>query len=109
MRGTLQYLSADFRDGQITVAGKKYPAGTFCVHLLNRFYAHDTAARIAVFKTNILQVQRTLDARVNESESLGLYNTHHMIRLKYGTAYGLTLYNREGEGLTVVVRMPYKR
>ena len=61
MRGTLQYLSADFRDGQITVAGKKYPAGTFCVHLLNRFYAHDTAARIAVFKTNILQVQRTLE------------------------------------------------
>ncbi|MBQ2442520.1 MAG: hypothetical protein II498_04175 [Ruminococcus sp.] len=61
MRGTLQYLSADFRDGQITVAGKKYPAGTFCVHLLNRFYAHDTAARIAVFKTNILQAQRTLE------------------------------------------------
>ena len=61
MRGTLQYLSADFRDGQITVAGKKYPVGTFCVHLLNRFYAHDTAARIAVFKTNILQVQRTLE------------------------------------------------
>ena len=61
MRGTLQYLSADFRDGQIIVAGKKYPAGTFCVHLLNRFYAHDTAARISVFKTNILQVQRTLE------------------------------------------------
>ena len=57
----------------------------------------------------LAQVQRTLDARVNESESLGLYNTHHMIRLKYGAAYGLTLYNREGEGLTVVVRMPYKR
>ena len=61
MHGTLQYLSADFRDGQITVAGKKYPAGTFCVHLLNRFYAHDTAARIAVFKISILQVQRTLE------------------------------------------------
>lgn len=61
MHGTMQYLSADFRDGQISVAGKKYPAGTFCVHLLNRFYAHDTAARIAVFKVNILQVQRTLE------------------------------------------------
>ena len=61
MHGTLQYLTADFRDGQITVAGKKHPAGTFCVHLLNRFYAHDTAARVVVFKVNILQVQRTLE------------------------------------------------
>lgn len=55
------------------------------------------------------QVQQALAGGVNESGSLGLYNTHHLIRLRYGEAYGLTLDNRAGDGLTVRVRMPYKR
>ena len=54
-------------------------------------------------------VQKTLDEGVNDSGCLGLYNTHQMIRLKYGAPYGLLLENREGEGLTVRVRMPYAR
>jgi sensor histidine kinase YesM len=54
-------------------------------------------------------VQKTLDEGVNDSGCLGLYNTHQMIRLKYGKPYGLSLENRAGEGLTVRVRMPYVR
>ncbi|MBQ2227638.1 MAG: histidine kinase, partial [Firmicutes bacterium] len=52
-------------------------------------------------------VQKALDEGVNPGESLGLFNTHQMIRLKYGAPYGLSFENRPGEGLTVKVRMPY--
>lgn len=57
----------------------------------------------------LAEVQKALDEGVNPGESLGLFNTHQMIRLKYGAPYGLSFENRPGEGLTVKVRMPYKR
>ncbi|MCR4804396.1 MAG: sensor histidine kinase, partial [Clostridia bacterium] len=55
------------------------------------------------------QVQQALDEGVNGTGSLGLFNTHQLIRLKYGAPYGLTLENRAGEGLTVICRMPARR
>lgn len=57
----------------------------------------------------LAEVQKALDEGVNPGESLGLFNTHQMIRLKHGAPYGLSFENRPGEGLTVKVRMPYKR
>lgn len=43
------FFTADYRDGRVYFDGKNYPAGVFAAHLLNRFYANDTAARLAVF------------------------------------------------------------
>ncbi|MBR3395154.1 MAG: histidine kinase, partial [Firmicutes bacterium] len=57
----------------------------------------------------LAEVQKALDEGESGGESLGLFNTHQMIRLKYGAPYGLSFENRPGEGLTVKVRMPYKR
>ena len=45
------FFTADYRDGQVYSGGKKYPAGHFTVQLMNQYYAQDTAARIAVFRT----------------------------------------------------------
>jgi hypothetical protein len=62
MTDKIDYFSAAFRDGRIYIAGKSSPAGSFCVHLLNQFYKHDTAARISVFVLNILYITNTLKA-----------------------------------------------
>ena len=60
-------------------------------------------------RERLAQVQQSLESGVNDTGCLGLYNTHQMIRLRCGPSYGLTLENRDGEGLTVNVRMPYGR
>ena len=49
MNTTSCFFTADYRDGQVYYAGKKYPAGHFTVTLMNQYYKNDTAARIAVF------------------------------------------------------------
>ena len=49
MNETNCFFTADYRDGQVYYAGKKYPAGHFTVQLMNQYYKDDTAARIAVF------------------------------------------------------------
>lgn len=58
----IDYFSAAFRDGRVYIAGKNYPAGSFCVHLLNQYYKHDTAARLSVFKRYNLHVTNMLKA-----------------------------------------------
>ena len=45
----VSYFSADYRDGRVSINNKKFPAGTFAVHLLNQYYQNDTAARISVY------------------------------------------------------------
>ncbi len=57
----ISFFHANYRDGRVHIGGKTYPAGTFATYLLNRYYENDTAARIAVFKQNILAVQRELE------------------------------------------------
>ena len=47
------FFTADYRDGRVLFGGKSYPAGVFATHLLNQFYIHDTAARIAVFRDEL--------------------------------------------------------
>ena len=49
MRNTVHFITADYRDGRVSLNGKNYPAGVFATHLLNQFYVNDTAARIAVY------------------------------------------------------------
>ena len=49
MNTTSCFFTADYRDGQVYYAGRKYPAGHFTVTLMNQYYKNDTAARIAVF------------------------------------------------------------
>lgn len=56
----VSFFNAGYRDGRVHIGGKSYAAGTFATHLLNQYYENDTAARIAVFKQNILAVQREL-------------------------------------------------
>ena len=49
MREKIDFFTADYRDGQVHIGGKTYPAGYFAVHLLNQYYENDTAARIGVY------------------------------------------------------------
>ncbi|MBQ6699872.1 MAG: hypothetical protein IJM98_04345 [Oscillospiraceae bacterium] len=57
----INYFSADYRDGLVTMAGKTYPAGTFATHLLNQYYENDTVARISVFTVKNWHLQDTLE------------------------------------------------
>ena len=50
MNETSCFFTADYRDGQVYYAGKKYPAGHFTVTLMNQYYDNDTAARISVYR-----------------------------------------------------------
>lgn len=53
-------FSADYRDDRVYLGGKNYPLGHFTVDLLNQYYENDTVARIAVTRTNIQRIDRTL-------------------------------------------------
>ena len=61
MNEKVQYFHADYRDGRVHIGGKVYQAGVFANHLLNQYYKNDTAARIAVFTTDNLFIQRKLN------------------------------------------------
>ena len=56
------FVSADYRDGRVRIGSKTYPAGHYCVHLLNQYYKDDTAARISVFTNRNWQMQEQLKA-----------------------------------------------
>ena len=58
----VRFFSADYRDGRVRIGGKTYPAGYYCVHLLNQYYTDDTAARISVFTNRNWQLQEELKA-----------------------------------------------
>lgn len=57
----VQYFHADYRDGRVHIGGKVYQAGVFATHLLNQYYKDSTAARIAVFTTDNMFLQRKLN------------------------------------------------
>ena len=61
MKEKVRYFHADYRDGRVHIGGKVYQAGIFATHLLNQYYKDDTAARIAVFTTDNLFIQRKLN------------------------------------------------
>ncbi len=72
------FFTADYRDGRVIFGGKSYAAGIFAVHLLNRFYIDDTAARISVFRDSLnLHILRQLqDGYLNISDFVKTgYNT----------------------------------
>ena len=56
------FFSADYRDGRVRIGKKTYPAGHYCVHLLNQYYKDDTTARISVFTNRNWQLQEQLKA-----------------------------------------------
>ena len=58
----VRFFSADYRDGRVRIGGKTYPAGYYCVQLLNQYYKDDTAARICVFTNRNWQLQEQLKA-----------------------------------------------
>ena len=58
----VRFFSADYRDGRVRIGGKTYPAGYYCVQLLNQYYTDDTAARICVFTNQNWQLQEELKA-----------------------------------------------
>ena len=74
MKEKVRYFHADYRDGRVHIGGKVYQAGVFATHLLNQYYKDDTAARIAVFTTDNLFIQRKLNMgyiKVSEFVSAG--------------------------------------
>ena len=74
MKEKVRYFHADYRDGRVHIGGKVYQAGVYATHLLIQYYKDDTAARIAVFTTDNLFVQRKLNIgyiKVSEFVSAG--------------------------------------
>ncbi len=59
---SVRFFSADYRDGRVRIGNKTYPAGYYCVHLLNQYYKDDTAARLSVFTHRNGQLQNQLQA-----------------------------------------------
>lgn len=56
---------------------------------------------------NFGKIQSELMKETDKSEMhIGLTNVHNRIRLMYGTQYGITLVNKVGEGLTVILKFP---
>ena len=60
MREKIDFFTADYRDGQVHIGGKTYPAGYFAVHLLNQYHENDTAARIGVYAVQNDHLRDTL-------------------------------------------------
>ena len=58
----VNFFSADYRDGRVRIGSKTYPAGYYCVHLLNQYYKDDTVARLSVFTHRNEQLQAELKA-----------------------------------------------
>ena len=56
----VKFFSADYRDGRVRIGNKTYPAGYYCVYLLNQYYKDDTAARLSVFTHRNEQLQAEL-------------------------------------------------
>ena len=82
MNTTSCFFTADYRDGQVYYAGKKYPAGHFTVTLMNQYYKNDTAARIAVFSGfgfRILEQLRDGFLNVREFHKVG-ENLHWAVK-----------------------------
>ena len=67
----VRFFSADYRNGRVRIGGKTYPAGYYCVHLLNQYYKDDTAARISVFADKNWMLQKQLRiGYINEGDFL---------------------------------------
>ena len=58
----VQFFSADYQDGRVRIGNKTYPAGDYCIHLLNQYYENDTAARLSVFVSENMMLQSELQA-----------------------------------------------
>ncbi|MCP3740022.1 sensor histidine kinase [Rossellomorea sp. BNER] len=52
------------------------------------------------------EIQNHLEGEPVDSNSIGLKNIHHRIRLKYGKACGLEINSIEDKGTTVVIKIP---
>ena len=82
------FFTADYRDGQVYSGGKKSPAGHFTVQLMNQYYVHDTAARIAVFRDGVNG--RVLE-QLRDGSAMSIDVNHFLekkITLRYGIAFG---------------------
>ena len=67
----VRFFSADYREGRVRIGGKTYPAGYYCVHLLNQYYKDDTAARISAFVDKNWMLQKQLRiGYINEGDFL---------------------------------------
>ncbi|PZM65484.1 hypothetical protein DOE73_11575 [Paenibacillus dendritiformis] len=52
-------------------------------------------------------IRKLLDDKDAMPEHVGLYNSHRVMQLLYGPAYGLSIQSRHGAGTTVIARIPY--
>ncbi|MCH1625218.1 sensor histidine kinase [Ferdinandcohnia quinoae] len=63
-----------------------------------------------ITSTRLVQIQEKLQEGTMTSEgSIGLSNVHQRLQLKYGLDYGLQITSIEGEGTTVVIKIPAAR
>lgn len=59
-------------------------------------------------KEKYQELTKLLTAEEADPAHIGIYNVHRALRLLYGDAYGLTLYNMPAVGLRVVLKLPLR-
>ncbi|WP_213468137.1 sensor histidine kinase [Paenibacillus dendritiformis] len=52
-------------------------------------------------------IRKLLDDKDAMPEHVGLYNSHRVMQLLYGPAYGLSIQSKHGAGTTVIAGIPY--
>lgn len=58
-------------------------------------------------KDRLDYIRKLLDDKDAMPEHVGLYNSHRVMQLLYGPAYGLSIQSTQGAGTTVIARIPY--
>ena len=62
---------------------------------------------IGIAETEMADIQSKLKKEISEADHIGLFNTHKRLKLTYGSAYGLTIESKYGEGTVITLCLPY--
>lgn len=91
-------FSQNFSQARLTISCREQPDGW-------EILIHDNGRGLPAEALG--EIERRLEsAALENGEHVGLVNVHMRLRLQYGEPYGLRVISREGQGTTVVVKLP---
>lgn len=64
---------------------------------------------VGIKEDTLKELQHTLAQPKNHSTHLGLYNIHKRIQLRYEEDYGVSIQSRQGEGTTLILKLPMRK
>lgn len=57
-------------------------------------------------KENLISVQERLDSNAENSNHIGLINTHKRLKVTYGSKYGLVIHSKLNGGTVIRIVIP---